>query len=228
MKRLVATVRRDLKLLYRNGFFHAAAVVAGILILVLRALPPDFAAWLLPLALLGNFVTNGFYFAAGMMLLEKAERTLDVQFATPLRSAEYVGAKIVALSLLTLVETGVIVVASGHSRYLLLGLSTVALTAVLGQLGLLMVTRYRSINEFLMPSVLVMYAVMLPAVDLLGLWDSALLYFHPLYPPMVLLEAAFRPVSGLETVVALVLTAAWIAVGMAISQRVIGRFATTP
>ena len=228
MRRLVATVRRDLTLLYRNGFFYAAAVVAAILIFVLRMLPPDFAAWALPLFLLGNFATNGFYFAAGMMLLEKAERTLDVQFVTPLRSTEYVAAKLIALSLLTLVETGVIVVASGHGRYLLLGLSTVALTAVLGQLGLLMVTRYRSINEFLMPSVLVTYVVMLPVVDLLDLWDSALLYLHPLYPPMVLLEAAFRPVSGLETAVALALSATWVAVGMAISQRVIRRFATTP
>ena len=228
MKRLVATVRRDLKLLYRNGFFYAAAVVAAILIFVLRMVPPDFAAWLLPLALLGNFLTNGFYFAAGMMLLEKAERTLDVQFATPLRSAEYVGAKIVALSLLTLVETLVIVVASGHGRYLLLCLGTVALIAVLTQLGLLMVTRYRSINEFLMPSVLATYAIMVPMVDLLDLWESVLLYLHPVYPAMVLLEAAFREVSGLETTVAVALSAGWIAVGLALSKRVIQRFATSP
>ena len=67
------------------------------------------------------------------------------------------------------------------------------LAAVLYTLvGFLLVARYRSVNEYLFPSVLFTMILSLPLLHYFGLWDTWLLYLHPLTAPLVLLAGAFR------------------------------------
>jgi fluoroquinolone transport system permease protein len=110
MKRLIATVRTEFQLQFRNGFYYAAAFVAVLLVIALLQLPVQSRALFLPLLMMQNLMINTFYFTGGLVLLEKGQGTLEAQVVTPLRTWEYLAAKVITLGILSLVESTVIVV----------------------------------------------------------------------------------------------------------------------
>ncbi|HVR30624.1 MAG TPA: ABC transporter permease, partial [Thermoanaerobaculia bacterium] len=156
MRRLAATIRTEVRVQWRNGFYAATALVVIFSIALLRWLPRDTATLLLPVVILQNVLMNTFYFVSGLVLLERVEGTFAAQCVTPLRTGEYLGAKLVTLTALSLVESGLIAVAVfGVARWLIAMACGIALAAALFCLaGVALVVRYDSINEFLLPSVL--------------------------------------------------------------------------
>jgi hypothetical protein len=59
-KRLYNTMLWDVRLQFRNGFYYATLVVAVVSTVLLRQLPQDTLAWVLPIFVLGNLLMNGF------------------------------------------------------------------------------------------------------------------------------------------------------------------------
>jgi hypothetical protein len=57
----------------------------------------------------GNLLINGFFFMAGLVLLEKGEGTLEAQVVTPLRTGEYLASKVITLTVLSLLESVLLV-----------------------------------------------------------------------------------------------------------------------
>ena len=198
MTRLGATLGMDLKVQFRNGFYHAAALVAGCSILLLRWLPPDTAALLLPVVLLQNTVFNTFYFVSGLLLLERGEGTFAAQSVTPLRVDEYLGSKAVSLTLLSLVESLLIAAAAvgldGRLVAMALGIALVA--ALFCFAGAALVVRYESISEFILPSVLYSSLLMLPVFGYFGLGARMWYLPHPIQGPLELMEVRASPSPG--------------------------------
>jgi fluoroquinolone transport system permease protein len=168
--------------------------------------------WVLPVALLGNLATNGFYFMAAIVLLEKAEHSLDAQIVTPLRAWEYLLARVASLCLLSIAESVAIVVLAyaGSVDWPALVLGIVTMTSIFACFGFLLVARYESINEFLFPSILVSALLVLPLLNLLGVWPSTLWYLHPLHGPLELISAGFEPRPGVRLGAAVAAAAVWV------------------
>src|SRR4051794_6262539 len=189
MNRLVATIRCDLRLQQRNGFYYATAFVVAVYALGLGQLHASGAqinlARLLPAVMLNNLMITSFYFVGALVLLEKAEGTLAAQVVSPLRAGEYLAAKVITLTALALVYNIAVVALVVGSRFsplaLIAGVS--ALAALMVMSGFVAVARYDSVNEYLLPSVPYAAGLMLPLASMFG-WDSPLLYLHPLQGPM--------------------------------------------
>lgn len=111
MSRLAATIRTDVQVQFRNGFYFATALVVIFSILFLRWLPPEGAMLVLPVVVLGNVLVNTFYFVSGLLLLERIEGTFVAQSVTPLRDDEVLASKVGTLTVLSLVESLLIAVA---------------------------------------------------------------------------------------------------------------------
>jgi fluoroquinolone transport system permease protein len=190
MSRLAATIATDVRLQLRNGFYLATAFVVVLSILLLRWLPADAAILMLPMVILGNVLTNSFYFMSGLLLLERGEGTLVVHFVTPLRDDEYLVSKTVTLTALSLVE-GLAIAAAvlGVGTWLVTMAAGIFLAAVLFCLvAVAVVVRYDSINEFLMPSVPLTCLLLLPVLGLLGVGPAAWYWLHPLQGPLLLMQ----------------------------------------
>ena len=84
--------------------------------------------------------------------------------------------------------------------------------------------RYRSITQFLMPSIALAFAFDLPVLWYLELWPSPLFYLWPTLPSLLVAKAAFAPVGPLELVYACVY--GLLAVGAAVfwAYRSLDRF----
>ena len=198
MTRLAATIRSDIRVQLRNGFYVATAFVAASSIVLLRWLPPELAGVLLPLVLLGNIVMNTFYFVGGLLLLERVEGTFAAQSVTPLRAVEYLASKVLTLTTLSLVESLLIATAVvGFDAQLVAMSLGITLAAVLFCLvGISLIVRYESINEFLMPSVLYTSLLALPMLGYLGLGARELYLAHPIQGPLELMTVAAPSTAG--------------------------------
>ncbi|HEX6386017.1 MAG TPA: ABC transporter permease [Anaerolineae bacterium] len=229
MKRLLSTIRLDVQLQFRNGFYYAAAFVAILSVLLLGRLPPASLTWFLPVLIVNNLIINNFYFMGGLVLLEKGEGTLEAQVVTPLRTGEYLASKAATLSLLSLLETVVIVsLTLGLDFNVFALIAGVVLTSIFFMLaGFIVVARYDSINEYLLPSVLYTALLSLPLLPYVGVGQSWLFYLHPLQGMLLLLQAAFRPLATWQLLYGLGYSLLWLALIYHLSQHTFHRFVIT-
>jgi fluoroquinolone transport system permease protein len=190
MRRLAATIRTDVRLQFRNGFYAATVLVVIFSIVLLRWLPRETATLLLPVVILENVLMNTFYFVSGLVLLERVEGTFVAQSVTPLRTAEYLGSKLATLTGLSLVESGLIAVAVfGVARWLIaMALGVVLAAALFCLVGVALVVRYDSINEFLLPSVPYTFLLSLPLLGIFGIGADAWYLPHPIQGPLELMR----------------------------------------
>ena len=226
MKRLLASIRLDIRLQFRNGFYYAAVFVAIFSVLLLSQLHYASLAWLLPLFIVNNLIINNFYFIGGLVLLEKGEGTLEAQVVTPLRTGEYLASKAITLALLSLLETLLIAGLTAGLDFNVLILSAgVVLAAVFFMLaGFIIVARYDSINEYLLPSTLYTALLALPLLPYVGVAESQLFYLHPLQPMLLLLQAAFRPATTWQLTYGVAYSSLWLVLTYHFCRRTFHRF----
>ena len=226
MRRLIATLHCDVTLQMRGGFYYATGFVLIVCVALLSRIPALDLNWLLPALVLGNLLLNTFYFIGGLILLEKSDGTLDAQVVTPLRTWEYLSSKIGTLALLGLLENLVIIILlAGFGFKPLMLVMSLILTATLYCLaGVIVVVRYSSINEYLMPSVLFTSFLSAPLLPYLLEWDSWLLYLHPLQAPLELAKAAFQPLPRWQIIYGVLYSLLWIGFMWYWAQRAFRRF----
>lgn len=221
MKRLLQSVKLDIQLQFRNGFYYVSAFVAVGTILLLSRFPSVDWTLFWPVIILENLVINTFFFMAGLVLLEKGEGTLEALIVSPLRPAEYLAAKIASLGLLSLLETLLIVlVISGPAfnwLWMLLGIA--ALVAIYILYGFFVVIRYDSIGEFILPAALWTFGFSLPLLTYFDIWTSTWAYLHPLQAPLSLMQAAYQPLPAAEIIYGLLYSGLWVFIGFRYAIR---------
>ncbi len=226
MKRLLATVRTDVRLQFRNGFYYAVAFVLVIFGIAYSQLPEfDWSYWIAPVVF-GNLSMVTFYFMGGLVLLEKGEGTLEAQVVTPLRISEYLGSKIITLTALSLLENlAIVVIISGFQhRFAMFTLGVMCAAVIYILLGFIAVARYDSINEYIMPSALIITALSIPFLDYFALWETPLMILHPLQGSLIIMRAAFLPVPGIEIGLGVLSSLVWIGLAGAMAHRSFHRF----
>ena len=224
--RLASTIIQDIRLQFRNGFYYASAFVAVMTVLILLQFgDADLRPWW-PFIILENLVVNGFYFMAGIVLLEKGEGTLEALVITPLRDGEYLLSKVISLLVLAGFETLlVVVVVQGltfNPLWLILGLAN--LIGFLALYGFFVVARYDSISEFLLPSILWTFLYSMPLLYYFDFWRSPLMLLHPTMPPLLLIEAAFVAVPEWQVAYGLIAAVFWVGLAYVLSRRAFYRF----
>lgn len=214
MRRLRATLLCDIRLQLRNGFYHATAFLLLVWALILVWLPDTDLRWILPPLVLGNLVINTFYFLAALVLLEHDEGSLQARRVTPLRQHEYLVSKLMTLTALALVENLLIIVLFHGTGFawLMASAAIIIASVMYALLGMIAVARYDSINTFLMPSVLYTAFAEIPLLAYLGGVTHPILLLHPLQPPLLLAEGAFRALGAGELTYAILAGVTWCAI----------------
>jgi len=225
--RTLHALRWDVVRQYRSGFYAVTAILVPIAIVLLRwAGGGPAAAAAVPALLTVLLLVTTFYFAGAILLLEKGEGILAGLVVTPLRAREYLLARVGSLALLATGESLVIV---------LLGLGLVVnplallpgmllLCGVYALLGTAAISRYDSINEYLMPSVLFVTGLMLPLLHYTGIWPTPLFYLHPVQPAIVLMGAGVGPLPPGDIAYALIAGAAWVGIAYLLAHRAFETF----
>jgi fluoroquinolone transport system permease protein len=213
---VATTLRWELVVQGRHHFYSVTAIVAVVWIGLLRLLPDAVLAHpasVIPFFVLANLQITAFYFSAALILLERAQGITAALLTSPLRPGEHLWVKTLSLMALGTAENAVIVLfAFGPAMqwaWLLAGTAFLAALYVL--LGVAVVARHTVLNTFLVPSVGWVTLCSLPLLALFGLVPHWLFAWHPMTPPLLLLEAAGRPLSLTVIAAAALGSAAWCA-----------------
>ena len=226
LRRLSATLYWDIQLQARNGFYYVGALMLLMRTVLGSQVPTVTLAWLFPAYILTNLAVNTFYFMGGLLLLEKEEGTLEAQVITPLRHTEYLASKIITLTLLGAVENMAVVALTYAGEYRLAPLlaGSILMGTIFTLAGFLTVVRYDSINEYLLPSMLIIGLLSAPLLFYFELSTSWLFCLHPMQGGMILLKAAFQPVPIGQIMYAMAASVLWIGLLFQAGQRTFHRF----
>jgi fluoroquinolone transport system permease protein len=206
MNRVLSTLQWDVRVQYRQGVYYAAVFVVVVWVVLLTQLPSVGRDWLLPFALFMDLSVFGIYFMAAILFLEKGEGVLAALVVTPMRKGEYLLSKVLSLTLVALLASilVVVLVQGVEVNWVLLLVGTALNSWLLTLAGFIIAVRYNAINEFLLPSMIVLAPSQLPLLDYFGIWQHWLLYLVPTQPAMLLIEAAFKPVPAWEIAYSLI------------------------
>jgi len=227
MSRLSATLRLDAQLQARNNVYLIIAVAALGLAFALRALfTSEQLHFFMPLLALSGVSLTTYFLVGVLLLLERAEGTLDVVLVSPLRPGEYLASKLLTVTMLALVESVLLVgIAYGLGfSFLWLALGVMLRAGLVAAAGVAVVVRYRSMTRFLFPGVLFTLAFDLPVLWYLELWPTPLFYLWPTMPSLLLAKAAFLPVEPLQLVYACVYGVLALGAAMFWASRALDRF----
>ena len=231
MNRFVATLKLDCLIQFRQGFY----IVSVIVLLALAFWIPivrNLASVLLPAVLLTNMMISTFVFLAGMLILEKGERTLEGQIVSPLRPEEYLLSKITSLAALALFENVVITgmaLSSGfidNVNWVLIVTGTLLCAVLYTLLGFLTIIRFDSISEFFVPMIVITTVLELPAFVCFGMPEFGWLYLLPSHGPMLLFLSGQVTLTTGQMFYAVVYPSAWIVAAFLFGRKALRRFVT--
>ncbi len=165
MSRLLSLVQHDFRMQWRYRIIAAYIVVIGVTAAALYFLAKYLPGWLFGLTVYSDYAALGFFFLGGLMLFEQAENTRSALAVSPLSGNDYLKAKIITLTLIALVASIVLGLASQKSVNWALYLPTVALISVqyIG-LGALMGTKFKTVTGYLIGSVFLFLPITLPCL----------------------------------------------------------------
>lgn len=213
MSRFLATWWLDVQIQIRNLFYLVTGAGAGIITLVIVYLIPEerYSLAIPNVVFLG--MAMPFYLAAGQILFEKSERTLDALSVSPLRIRDYLISKVVTLGQIGVMEacliTGVIYGVPDTPILFLVGVLQLTTVFVLG--GIILVVRYESVNDFLIPSIPVILVLQIMLVYEFGLLEGWVILW-PVYGGWMLLLAGMNDWHWESLLLYLCSSLAWIGV----------------
>ncbi len=164
-KRLIRLIEHDFRMQWRYRIIAAYIVVIGVTAGALYYLAEYLTGWFFGLTVFSDYAALGFFFLGGLMLFEKAEGTHSSLAISPVSAGEYLAAKTITLTLISLVAAVVLGLASRKDVHWVLYLFTVALISIqyIG-LGAVMGHRCKTVTGYIIGSVWLFLPVVLPCV----------------------------------------------------------------
>jgi fluoroquinolone transport system permease protein len=206
----------------RYKFYYAAGFMALVWIVVLRSLRPGLLPVAVPFVVFVDLAVVGFYFMAGSLLFEKGEGTLLALLTSPLRLWEFLSARVATLTLLAVIISFAVALASYGTHFNMTLFATgVILNAMINlQVGLFAVIPYDTISRFMIPSQFYVVVLYLPLIPFFGWWRSPVFYLIPTNGSLLLLEGAFGSLRPWQVVYAVTYQLFWMTVlGLMIKRR---------
>jgi fluoroquinolone transport system permease protein len=209
MTRLLSTMQLDFKVQVRNNLYQISIGLAILLMLGARfAVPREMLGTILPTFFWLGIGGTTYMFLAGMMIFEKNEGTLSGLVVTPLTIRDYITSKAVTLMVIAFVEATIVILLSYGWRFNVLyvygGLTIIGLMYLFT--SLILVVRYDSVTDFLVPSIVIMVTAQLPMLILadLGTIVNSMWYIIPTTAPFLLMKAGFTEIPTWQLVYGIV------------------------
>ncbi|MHA6481613.1 fluoroquinolone export ABC transporter permease subunit [Paenibacillus sp. strain BS8-2] len=207
MRRLIRTAIFDLRFQLRHGFYGVYGLIIALYLLLLYYVPDKHKELVSMLLTFSDPSAVGLIVVGGIVLLERDQGIHDSLFATPVRLWEYLGAKAVSISFLSLAAAWVIHSgAHGLPEHPVLFSIGVVLTSTLFTfLSIAVVAKAATINGFIMLSQLYALPFIIPLLGLMGFGPMMLYVAIPTNGSLMLLSSAFSPLTATEVGYAIII-----------------------
>lgn len=140
----------DMKFQMKYGFYFLYAVLTVVYLILLSALPESWRGRTAAILIFSDPAAMGLFFMGAIVLLEKSQRVPCALAVSPIRAGEYVAAKLVSLSVVSLLVAAVIAIAAGTEHIILVLLGTALAGASFTLLGIIIASKIGSLNQFIL------------------------------------------------------------------------------
>lgn len=206
MRRLLHAVLADMRFQVKHGFYFVYGIITLMYLILLSFLPEDVLAIALPLVVFSDPSVLGLFFIGGIILLERGQGILMVLVVSPLRSQEYILAKVISLALISVVAAILITWFSSFPtvNWLLLFLSTILTSAIFTLLGILINAGCHTVNQYMLKTIPYMLLFILPCFSLIGFPYAWLFTMVPSVAALKLMMGAYHGMVWYEAVALMV------------------------
>ena len=207
MRRTIHAVLFDIRFQLRHGFYGVYVLICVLYWLLLYYIPSENKEQITLLLTFSDPSAVGLILAGGIVLLEKDQGIHASLFVTPFRLWEYLLAKAISLSILSLSAAWVI-----HASALgmpdnpfLFSLGVLLTSSMITLLSIGVVVRTPSINGFILLSQLYALPFILPLLGFFGIGPASLYAIIPTSGSLLLLKSSYASVSAGEIVYAVLI-----------------------
>lgn len=205
--RMLMTIIYDIRFQWRHGFYLVYLLVCSIYLIMLHFIPVQYKETVALLLTFSDPSALGLILAGGIVLLEKDQGIHDSLFVTPLRLREYLIAKAISLSIISILSAWAIhIFALGTPSSPLLFTTGVMLTSSLFTLlSIGIVVRTQSVNGFILLSQLYALPLAFPLLHFLGIGNKYMYLIFPTEGSLLLLKSMMRQLSTGEAIYAIII-----------------------
>ena len=198
--RLTNAIKADIKFQINHGFYIIYTILTLIYIIVIRQLPDEYKMLIVPLIVFSDPSLLGFFFIGGIVMLEKEQGVLDYLIVTPLRTKEYLLAKVLSLTTLATIAGFCITITSSSKsvNYFLL-LIGILLTSIFFTLyGFIVAANCNTINQYFINMIPYMLIIILPCFSLF--FDYKYFFLFNIFPSVSGLNVILGAFNGLSII----------------------------
>ncbi|MFZ5351331.1 MAG: hypothetical protein ACOZCL_01265 [Bacillota bacterium] len=212
--RILSAIKFDIRFQIRHGFYYAYLFISVLYILLLRVLPEGVREYVAAYIIFSDPSALGFFFIGGIILMEKGQSIFENLFVTPFKPWEYLLSKVFTLTMLALVSSLLIVIASvGFDINFPVLVTGIVLSSVFFTLlGLTLAFISKTVNQYFISAALYMPVLFLPVLEFLGIYTTPIFNFLPTKPSLLLLQGAFSGISGVDFIYSLAVFILWIVI----------------
>jgi len=198
MNQLLTMLKWEFILGHRYKIIYIAMLGAILYYITLVALPTFNTTFFLTMFLFFDPTLTGIMFVGALVLFEKNENTIQALIVTPMQTRNYLLAKIVSLTILSIIAALLFLyLAHGFEFnyfYLLTGIILTSVFLIL--VGFILVSRCRSINEYLVLMMVAMLTLFLPPLLYgSGIYTNDIFYLCPTQASFILFDGVFNAAS---------------------------------
>jgi fluoroquinolone transport system permease protein len=226
--RIISALKADVRFQFKQGFYLVYILLTLIYMVILGKLPSTWKSTVIPLVLFSDPSMVGFFFIGALVMLEKVQGVIQYVVVTPLRSIEYLLAKVLSLTILAVAATIMITLATyGYElNWFLLILGVLLTSCFFVFYGFIVAVRCTTLNQYFIKMVPYLLLIVLPCFSLIGFPYAWLFNIFPSVAGLKLVYGAF---NGIDSISAAALSIYLLAANLAIAryvEKVFDRMAT--
>jgi len=198
MSNLKNMLRWEFILLSRYKIIHISILSVILYFLVTQAIPDLDRSIFHSLLLFFDPAIIGIMFVGALVLFEKSENVLQALVVTPMIVDDYILSKITSLTILSIISATIFITllnifSSVDFNILYLASGIILTSVMLILLGFILVSRVKSINEYLLAMV-VSFLVLLfpPMLHLSGIYENVVFYLWPTQASLIIFTGVFN------------------------------------
>ena len=178
--RIQALLVGDIRFQWKYGFYFLYFIFTMLYMIILQLMPYAWKDKASMVLVFSDPAAIGLFFMGAIILLEKSEQTLQSIAISPVKPYEYVLAKTGAIAFLsTLVGFSIRLSAMSIDNSILFFLGIFLGSSLFSAIGLMVATRSKTLNQFIIFTIPIEIVINLPAFMYLFGWRSFFMLLHP-------------------------------------------------
>lgn len=189
--RITRLVLSDIRFQIKYGFYFIYGVFCVLYIFLILIIPEAWSEKTGSIMIYSDPAAMGLFFMGAIVLLEKSQRVLNALAVSPVKIYEYIIAKIISLTFISVLVSLAIALVAGLQNIPMALLATALSSAIFTLLGLITATQINSLNQYIIATVPIEIICLMPPIIFL-FHKTAILELYPLNRSMALLSNSSR------------------------------------